>query len=122
MADSLRPSYEGRVFVTKANTANGEVDSSTRFQYHQSEDGAIVWAEYSGGSVIRGFLIATVQVNGVLDARYEHVNVDGVLKTGMCTTSPEQLPDGRLRLHEHWQWTSGDMSTGNSMVEEEVAT
>jgi hypothetical protein len=28
------------------------------------------------------------------------------------------LPNGRLRLHEEWQWTNGDLSKGRSIVEE----
>ena len=30
----------------------------------------------------------------------------------------ELLPDGRIRLHEKWQWTSGDLSSGESVIEE----
>jgi hypothetical protein len=26
--------------------------------------------------------------------------------------------DGRLRLHERWQWTSGDGASGESVIEE----
>jgi len=40
--------------------------------------------------------------------------------TGVCRTTPEQLPDGRLRLHETWHWTSGDGSAGSSVLEERV--
>jgi hypothetical protein len=54
----------------------------------------------------------------VLDARYQHVNTSGELMTGQCKSTPEVLPDGRLRLHESWRWTSGDMSEGRSVVEE----
>ena len=50
--------------------------------------------------------------------RYSHVNVSGGLMTGQCRSVPERLPDGRLRLHETWQWTSGDRSSGQSMIEE----
>lgn len=120
MAHSVRPNYEGKIFISKSNTANGEVDSSTRFEYHQSDDGPIVWAEYKGGSIVKGFLIATVKSDGSLDARYEHVNVENVLMTGRCISTPEQLSDGRLRLHERWQWTSGDLSAGTSVVEEDL--
>ena len=118
MAPSMRLNYDGRIFVTKTNTSNGEVDSSTRFEYHQSNDGSIVWAEYKGGSILKGFLVATVQSDGSLDARYEHVNLEHVLMTGRCISTPEQLSDGRLRLHERWQWTSGDLTAGSSVVEE----
>jgi hypothetical protein len=30
----------------------------------------------------------------------------------------EVLPDDRVRLHERWRWTSGDCSSGQSVVEE----
>lgn len=108
--------YNGRVFGSAANTANGEVGADTRFHYHQ--DGKIVWAEYGGGSIVKGFLIATVQEDDSLDMRYEHINRDGELMTGRCHSVPEKLADGRLRMHEKWQWTSGDQSSGESTLEE----
>ena len=77
-----------------------------------------MWAEYAGGTIVKGFLIATVQADNSLDMRYEHVNLQGDLMTGRCRSTPEYLPDGRLRLHERWQWTSGDYSAGESIVDE----
>ncbi|PRY47233.1 hypothetical protein CLV58_101299 [Spirosoma oryzae] len=109
--------YDGKTFRSVTNTANGEVSGDTLFQYHQ--EGTIVWAEYGGGSIVRGTLIATVAPDNSLDMRYQHVNTAGELMTGHCRTTPEQLPDGRLRLHERWQWTSGDGSSGESIIEEE---
>lgn len=38
--------------------------------------------------------------------------------TGRCLSTPEYLPDGRIQLYEKWQWTSGDQSAGESIVEE----
>jgi len=38
--------------------------------------------------------------------------------TGKCYSTPEVLVDGRIRLHEMWEWTSGDYSKGQSIVEE----
>ena len=78
----------------------------------------MVWAEYGGGSIVKGFLIATVKEDATLDARYEHVNTSGDLMTGRCKTVLEELKDGRIRLNETWQWTSGDESKGESTVEE----
>lgn len=108
--------YNDKIFRSASNTANGEVSSSTSFHYRQH--GNIVWAEYAGGSIAKGFLIATVQPDQSLDARYEHVNVTGQLMTGICRSVPELLNDGRIRLKEKWQWTSGDESSGESVVEE----
>jgi hypothetical protein len=38
--------------------------------------------------------------------------------TGECRSTPEVLSDGRVRSHEEWRWTSGDFSSGRSVVEE----
>lgn len=111
-------SYDNKIFRSVSNTANGEVGAETTFHYHQ--DGAVVWAEYSGGSVVRGSIIAYVrrEDGDSLDMRYHHINHDGRIMTGRCVTHPEVLPDGRLKLHETWQWTSGDCSSGTSVLEE----
>ena len=108
--------YDKRTFRSVSNTPNGEVDDSTLFHYHQQGD--VVWATYAGGAVRFGTLIATVDANARLDMRYSHVNAQGDIMTGICTSTPETLPDGRLRLHEQWRWTSGDGSSGESIVEE----
>lgn len=50
--------------------------------------------------------------------RYQHVNAEGELMTGICRSTPEVLADGRIRLHEKWRWTSGDLSSGESIIEE----
>lgn len=31
---------------------------------------------------------------------------------------PEILPTGKIRLLEQWQWTNGDNSMGQSIIEE----
>lgn len=108
--------YDGRRFRAVTNAPTGEVDADTVFDYRQ--EGNLVWATYRGGPIRFGTLIATVDADGGLDMRYQHLNRDGALMTGVCTSTPEVLPDGRLRLHERWQWTSGDRSSGSSIVEE----
>ena len=108
--------YDGRRFRSVENSATGEVGPETVFRYGQ--EGDIVHATYEGGGVRSGVLIATADGEGNLDARYAHVNLSGGLMTGECRTTPERLPDGRLRLHEEWRWTSGDLSSGRSVVEE----
>jgi hypothetical protein len=111
-----RIDYDGRRFRSLRNSETGEVDDQTRFEYRQRD--GVVWATYEGGAIRFGTLIATVDPDGVLDMRYHHVNAAGELMTGRCRSTPELLPDGRLRLHERWQWTSGDGSEGESVVEE----
>jgi hypothetical protein len=108
--------YDGRRFRSVENSETGEVGPETVFSYSQDRD--VVSATYGGGGVRSGVLIATADGEGNLDARYAHVNASGELMTGECRTTPERLTDGRLRLHEEWRWTSGDGSSGRSVVEE----
>ena len=112
--------YNGRVFRPALTSETGDAGLETRFHYFQ--DGDIVWANYSGGHIVMGHLIAIVDSNGCLDMRYQHVNSSGQLMTGICRSIPEILSDGRLRLIEKWQWTSGDLSAGESVLEEITAT
>ena len=108
--------YDGRRFRAAANSANGEVSSETVFHYHQS--GNTVWAEYRGGDIVRGHLLASASDDGSLAMQYHHINAAGQLMAGTCSTTPEVLDDGRLRLHEAWQWSTGDRSRGTSTLEE----
>lgn len=108
--------YDNKTFVSVKNSETGEVSAETIFHYHQKDD--FVWAEYSGGAIRFGNLIAKVTENDCLEMRYQHLNTKGELMTGKCFSTPEMLPDGRIRLFEQWQWTSGDLSSGTSIVEE----
>jgi GNAT superfamily N-acetyltransferase len=108
--------YDGKIFVPKINTENGEIDNKTTFKYHQNEH--IVWAEYIGGDIIRGNIIGTVSGKGVLDFYYQHVNKQGQQRIGKCHSVPHTLENGKLELHEEWQWLNGDKSTGSSIIAE----
>jgi len=111
-----RVNYDNKLFSPVSNSANGEVNAATIFYYHQQSD--IVWATYEGGDVVFGTLIAKVDADGNLDMSYQHIDKAGEIMTGKCKSMPEVLSDGRLRLHERWQWTSGDLSEGSSIIEE----
>ncbi len=108
--------YNGKKFSPVSNTDNGEVDAETIFHYQQNAN--ILTCEYGGNAIVQGHLIGLVAEDGSIDMRYHQVNKAGVLMTGICKSIPEVLSDGRIRLHETWQWTSGDMSKGESVLEE----
>lgn len=108
--------YDNRKFTSIRNSVSGEVGSDTIFHYHQKDE--LVWAEYKGGEIVFGHLIAKCSENGILDMRYHHLNSRYQLMTGTCRSTPEVLSDGRIRLHEQWQWTCGDLSKGESIIEE----
>lgn len=107
-------SLDGRLFAGVENSASGEVGQSTIFTYHQDHD--VIWAEYSGGSVLRGYLVGT-RDEETLNFRYAHLSTSKETSTGVCASTIEVLDDGRLRLHESWAWESRP-ETGTSIVEE----
>ncbi|GGZ15246.1 hypothetical protein GCM10007049_04140 [Echinicola pacifica] len=108
--------YNNRVFRAISNSDNGEVSSDTEFHYAQ--EGRVLAGTYFGGSIKKGQLIGWVDDGGRIDMRYQHINNDGKIMSGKCKSVPEILPSGKIRLYEKWRWTSGDKSTGESIIEE----
>ncbi len=108
--------YDNKCFRPVSNTENGETSGETIFKYKQT--GNILTSEYAGGKIVSGNLIGIVDENGHIDMRYQQVNDKGELMTGICNSKPEQLANGKIRLHETWRWTSGDQSEGQSIIEE----
>jgi len=105
----MRIDYDGRRFAPAGPDAE-----PAEGHYHQ--DGDLLWAEFSGVNVRTGRLVGTCHPDGTIDAAYCLVSKDGVSVAGACVSSPTLLPDGRIRLVEHWQRLDG--STGVSYVEE----
>ncbi len=108
--------YNNKKFRAVKNTNNGETSPDTVFHYHQEQQ--IVTSNYSGGKIVTGHLIGLVDQAGNIDMRYHQINSDGKLMTGTCFSKPELMQNGKIRLHETWQWTSGDFSEGTSIIEE----
>lgn len=108
--------YNNKTFRAVSNTDNGETSAETIFRYKQA--GNVLTAEYRGGRILTGHLLGLVDEAGQLDFRYHQLNTNGELMTGRCQSVPELLPNGKIRLHETWQWTSGDQSSGTSVVDE----
>lgn len=109
--------YNGKIFSPVSNTENGETSSETVFIYKQT--GNILTSEYSGGKIKSGHLIGLVDEKGNIDMRYHQVNISGEIMTGICKSRPEILENGKIRLYETWEWTSGDKSKGQSIIEEQ---
>ncbi|MFF2526733.1 hypothetical protein [Streptomyces liangshanensis] len=107
-------SLDGLVLAPVADQAPGQVGTRTRFTYHE-RDGRI-WASYEGGDVERGYLVGTREGDR-LDFRYVQLKRDGRTSAGHCVSLVVDLPDGRVRLEETWEWESREGS-GTSVVEE----
>lgn len=108
--------YNQKKFRPISNSSNGEVSSEMIFLYEQIDD--LVFCSYQGEKIRKGHLIGKVDGEGNIDMRYHQVNSSGEMQTGICTSTPEILPNGKIRLYEKWKWTSGDFSAGESILEE----
>ena len=108
--------YNNRSFRPISSTENSETSSDTVFLYKQN--GTILTSSYQGGAIAKGHLIGVVDADGVITMRYHQINTAGELMTGICTSTPEIGENGKIKLHERWEWTSGDYSKGQSILEE----
>lgn len=108
--------YNNRKFKAVTNSENGEVSNTTIFKYFQESN--ILSGTYSGGEIIKGFIIGIVKNDNNLEFCYQHINIHNEIRTGKCISVPTILENDKLQLYEEWIWTTGDFSTGNSIIEE----
>ena len=112
----LSMNYDGKKFKPIVTSNNSVVGENIIFKYDQENE--ILTCSYHGGKIRAGHLMGVVDESGKVDMRYHQILDDGSIQTGVCFTTPEILDDGRIRLHEEWQWTSGDLSKGSSILEQ----
>lgn len=108
--------YNNKKFEVVSSSVNSETTSNTVFVYKQT--GNIVTCTYKAGAIIEGHLLSLVADDGTINMRYHQINIKGELTTGICTYTPKINAKGTLTLHEAWQWTSGDKSSGSSILQE----
>lgn len=101
-------------FKSISSSNNGEVSSSTVFEYRQK--GNVIWATYEGGEILFGTLSGRIDEEKLIFT-YQHQNTNGAFKTGKCNSVIEKK-DGKLILSETWEWTCDDYSKGKSILEE----
>lgn len=111
---TAHPTLDGRRFAALEHANGGEVGPDTVFEYH--EDNGEIWASYSGGTVLRGFLVGT-RDGDTLSFRYSQLNHDRETSSGRCVSQITITADGRLRLNETWSWETRP-GNGVSVVEE----
>jgi len=108
--------YNNKSFRSISNSENSETTSETIFVYKQKGD--VLTSTYKGGNIIEGHLIGLVADDGTINMRYHQINKNGELMTGICMSKPEIDSNGKIKLYESWEWTSGDNSKGTSVLKE----
>lgn len=92
------PNYDNHVFRMVSTGEQNDFSSDTVFILHQ--EGKTLWGDFSGGSIIKGFLVGTVNEAGELDYCWNYVNNAYEKKMGEAKAVPENLSDERIRLVE----------------------
>jgi len=90
-------------FRVSSTAANGVVSSDTCLAFVQR--GAKILGRYSGGSILRGYLVGTL-TGTVLQFRFTQREAAGHIHGGRSVCEFERLSNDRLRLHEHFTWTT----------------
>jgi hypothetical protein len=113
---------DGRCMFVSGTADCGVVDAQTRLWFIQK--GTRVVASYSGGHIERGCLAG--QIAGTqLSFRYLQRERTGELHGGRSECEVVTLADGRIRILEHFRWTTRSGSGTNVFdevpVEHQVA-
>lgn len=95
--------YNNKKLYQLAILKTEKLSNQTLFHYKQI--GNILTSEYSGGKIKYGHLIGLVDDKGNIEMRYHQINDKNELMTGICISKPEILENGKIRLHENWEWT-----------------
>ena len=107
-------SYDNKRFRGIVNYDDGDLTKEVLFHYRQKN--RTVWGTFEGGRVRFGTLVANVLDDDRLDMVWQYLNIDSEFVSGACLSTPEVLPDGRLRLEETWTTIGG--AAGTSVIEE----
>lgn len=102
--------YNGRRF------RKPDGDPHTVAEYHQ--EGDLVWADFSGGTVRRGSIAGTSTPDGTLHMGYTMVLTSGEVVCGRTVNTPEYTVEGRLRLREEWERFGPHACAGTSYIDE----
>ena len=94
---------DGRTMFVSATAADGVVSDETRLHFVQR--GARVAARYAGGRVLRGWLVGRWD-GDVLRFRYAQREASAVIHAGRSVCAVDEQPDGRVRLIEHFTWST----------------
>jgi hypothetical protein len=107
---------DGKTFRVSTGSEHGVVTADTRLELRQK--GARVLGRYRGGTIVRGYLIGRIW-GAEFRFRYAQREAAGGVHGGSSVCELRQLPDGRLRMSEHFTWATREGS-GTNVFEEIV--
>jgi hypothetical protein len=103
--------FNNKTFSLIDNSENGKVSSETIFKY--SQEGNLVTADYYGGNVIYGKIIAQLRDNE-LHMLYQCLTTDNELKAGKAIAQIRFNENDKIVLKLNWEWLDGNQENGVS--------
>lgn len=103
--------FNNKTFYLLENSKSGKVNSETNFNYYQNEN--IVTADYSGGTIKTGKIIATLEKD-TLNMLYQCITTDNTLKAGKAIAKISITKDNKIHLKLDWEWLNGTKEKGTS--------
>lgn len=103
--------FNNKKFALVDNSKNGEVSTDTIFEYKQ--DGDLVTADYAGGTVKYGKIIAHLK-NQELNMVYQCLTIENELKAGKAIATISTSEHNKIQLKLKWQWLTDDNDSGES--------
>jgi hypothetical protein len=93
---------------------NGVVNELTIFEFSQNDN--IVFATYSGGQILKGYLVGTINQNKLLFS-YCQLQTNGRMDNGQSECDI-LIENGKIKLIEHFTWVSKNGETGINIFQE----
>ena len=103
--------FHNKQFALVQNSENGAVDPEVHFHYQQ--EGDLVTADYAGGPIRYGKIIARLQEDH-LDMLYQCLTTENELKAGKALAKITLDDRGKIRLKLNWEWLDAEGRTGVS--------
>jgi hypothetical protein len=94
---------DGLTMFVSSTASEGVVSEATHLHFAQRGDR--VFARYAGGSVARGWLVGRC-AGDTLRFRYAQREDGPTIHAGQSVCDVRQLPDGRIRIIEHFAWST----------------
>jgi hypothetical protein len=103
--------FHNKTFYLVENSESGKVNADTIFKYQQEKN--IITADYSGGTVKYGKIIATLDKDA-LTMLYQCVTIENELKAGTAIAKVSLNKENKILLKLDWQWLNGNQEKGIS--------
>lgn len=101
---------DGLTLYVSTTADIGVVGADTLLRFTQKGDRVL--ARYSGGSIKRGYLVGEMS-DRTLSFRYTQLEGSGEIHGGSSICDLVTLPDGRMRIVEHFTWRTREGSGDN---------